>query len=138
MVGSRRAIENMHAPNTPHAFISIKTPRDVDALLPVNGSTVDILRLAFDDIDPKKQYPDGFQFRPGDVPFDVDMASQVWDFVNKLPDECIIIVHCDAGLSRSPGLAAGLSKILNDDDAEFFNNHYPNMLVYRTIVASHK
>ena len=137
MFCSRRVIESLgnSLKGIPHAFISIKTPSDdTNPMIPIcPGSTLDILRLAFDDVDPK-QYPEGFQFRSGVTPFNDTMASEVWDFIDNLPDDCTVYVHCDAGLSRSPGLAAGLSKILNNDDAGYFENAYPNMLVYRTII----
>lgn len=45
-----------------------------------------------------------------------------------------IILHCDAGVSRSPGVAAALSKSLLGDDAEFFRRYRPNMRVYRTLL----
>jgi predicted protein tyrosine phosphatase len=140
MFGSRRAIENLadKLKGVPHAFISIKTPKDGDAMIPVTEDTAGILRLAFDDIDPKQHYPDGFKFRLGDTPFDDAMASEVWKFIDDLPEECSVFIHCDAGLSRSPGLAAGLSKVLNDDDAGYFENAYPNMLVYNTIITNRK
>ena len=45
-----------------------------------------------------------------------------------------VVLHCDAGMSRSPGLAAALSKVLVGDDTEFFKRYRPNMRVYRTLL----
>lgn len=46
-----------------------------------------------------------------------------------------IIVHCDAGFSRSPAVAAALSRWLNGDDGIFFGPGYcPNRHVYRTMM----
>jgi predicted protein tyrosine phosphatase len=46
-----------------------------------------------------------------------------------------IVVHCDAGASRSPAVGAALARVLNGDDAEFFAGRYrPNMRVYRMML----
>lgn len=47
-----------------------------------------------------------------------------------------LIVHCEAGVSRSAGLAAALMKFYNDDDMPIFNNpkYCPNMTVYRMVL----
>ena len=46
-------------------------------------------------------------------------------------------MHCDAGKSRSPAVAAALARVLDGDDAHFFGGRYtPNMRVYRTLLES--
>lgn len=45
-----------------------------------------------------------------------------------------IIVHCDAGISRSAGVAAALNKYFNGRDQFYFDNYCPNMHVYRTLL----
>ena len=46
-----------------------------------------------------------------------------------------ILVHCDAGWSRSPAVAAALTKsLLGQDDSHLFKAKSPNMLVYRTLL----
>lgn len=45
-----------------------------------------------------------------------------------------MVLHCDAGMSRSPGVAAALSKVLVGDDSQFFKRYRPNMRVYRTLL----
>jgi len=44
-----------------------------------------------------------------------------------------IIVQCDAGRSRSAGVAAAIKKYFDGDDTQFFDDPYyrPNMLCYR-------
>ena len=44
-----------------------------------------------------------------------------------------IIVHCDAGISRSAGVAAGIMKALTGDDSPIFDSprYRPNMWCYR-------
>lgn len=48
----------------------------------------------------------------------------------------LIIVQCEAGQSRSAGVAAALMKYFWNDDTTIFNNHKytPNMLCYRTML----
>ncbi len=42
---------------------------------------------------------------------------------------------CDAGMSRSPAVAAALGRVLNGDDSSFFAGRYrPNMRVYRMML----
>ena len=45
-----------------------------------------------------------------------------------------IVVHCEGGLSRSPGVAAALQKIMEGDDTEWFKSKTPNSLVYSLIL----
>ncbi|HVH42669.1 MAG TPA: hypothetical protein VM925_10005 [Labilithrix sp.] len=48
-----------------------------------------------------------------------------------------IVIHCDAGISRSAAVAAALSRALRGDDTEFFTGKYkPNMRVYRLLLDS--
>jgi D-serine deaminase-like pyridoxal phosphate-dependent protein len=50
-----------------------------------------------------------------------EQADQVAAFVKQHKDEVrLIILHCDAGLSRSPGMADALSRALNSDDSFYF------------------
>ena len=61
-----------------------------------------------------------------------DDAKRVADFVCDHGDTKII-VHCDAGISRSAGVAAAILKYLTDDDSAIFDSHryHPNMWCYR-------
>lgn len=46
------------------------------------------------------------------------------------------IVHCDAGISRSSGVAAAILKAKTGDDSQIFNNpkYRPNMRCYRIVL----
>ena len=64
-----------------------------------------------------------------------DDAKKVHWFVERhrhLP----IIVQCDAGVSRSAGVAGALMKHYNGDDSEIFDNpkYRPNMRCYRMVL----
>jgi predicted protein tyrosine phosphatase len=65
-------------------------------------------------------------------------AEKIISFVNKYVNEVDkIIVHCEAGVSRSAGVCAALMQIINGDDMEIFNNpkFCPNMTCYRAIMT---
>ena len=48
------------------------------------------------------------------------------------------IVQCDAGISRSAGVAAALMKYFNGDDSPIFDNpqYCPNMRCYRMVLEA--
>ena len=67
--------------------------------------------------------------------FDETYAEQILDFVDSYRDNIdLIVVHCEAGISRSSATAGALSLILNKTDQYFFDNYLPNALVYRKII----
>lgn len=64
-------------------------------------------------------------------------ASDILDFVEKSKEAIdLLIVACEAGISRSAGTAAALGKIyLGSDDFVFESERYrPNIFIYRTIL----
>lgn len=66
--------------------------------------------------------------------FDEGMAKSVKEFMVRNAAAKTVIVNCEAGISRSAGVAAALSKVLTRDDEEFFRRYVPNRLVYRKII----
>ena len=88
-----------------------------------------VLRLEFGDVDaPSSVAPH----------FTDTHAKQILDFVEaKHPYLDLLVIHCQAGLSRSPGVGAAISRIFNGHDGGFFETKYPNRLVYRTILETH-
>ena len=64
-------------------------------------------------------------------------AKNVAKFIKEIGEEHdILIVHCDAGISRSSGVAAAIMKYLYNDDTPIFNNplYQPNMRCYRLVL----
>ena len=64
-------------------------------------------------------------------------ADNICGFVNRIKDKVErIIVHCEAGVSRSAGVGAAIMKFLNGDDMPIFNNgrFRPNMTCYRIVL----
>lgn len=67
-------------------------------------------------------------------------ARMIVDFVSKWSNKVnLVIVHCEAGISRSAGVCAALMKIFNGDDFEIFDNsrYAPNMTCYRAVLESY-
>lgn len=129
IVYSRKLVESTPPPTVPHLFISITTSPMDEAKIPESPACLGILRLAFFDSDlpPEMDGPDGL-FSPLD-------ARRIWDFVLPSREQLgCIVLHCNMGVSRSPGVAAALCKALGGDDAEFFSRYSPNMRVYRILL----
>lgn len=137
-VYSRSDIQRLSPPfGTPHIFISISTPGDDGAKIETNEYTLGILRLWFYDFDtPFYDHVQERMIEESEL-FNVKQAEQILEFVNKHPTAGRIIVHCDMGWSRSPAVAAALSKIMTNDDMIFFKRYDPNMRVYRTLINTH-
>ena len=113
-----------HKFHFPHLLISISAPNDKPKL-PKNKNRIATLSLEFHDFD--RQY-DGFKL------FSKEDALNVFEFLKQNKDIKNIVIHCDAGISRSPAIAAALAKIFNGDDSKYFEKYLPNMLVYKTMI----
>ena len=107
----------------PHIWISITDPKSERAVVPHNKNCKGILRLRFHDVDLKRaiEYytPDVMQelLDSGYVFFDKDHAQKIIDFVSQHKDDVeLICVHCEAGISRSAGIAAAVGLWLNERD----------------------
>ena len=130
IVTSRRETELMPAHSVPWAAISITDTDASDARMPTRNR-VGLLRLKFDDITSPMQYWTAFS--TDDARRVLEFADSIWDKVE------ILHVHCEAGISRSAGVAVALSNIYFGHDATFFLPPYrPNPLVYNTIFDLHQ
>jgi predicted protein tyrosine phosphatase len=110
----------------PRAAISITSGHAHPVLSKANR--VGLLRLVFDDI----TQPDMPQsFTPALAAEILDFVASVWDKAETL------LIHCDVGLSRSPAVAAALSRIYYGDDGRWFELDFPNPLVYKLLVETH-
>jgi predicted protein tyrosine phosphatase len=131
-VYSRQAVERVAPHEAPHIIISITSAPDDLAQLRANDQCLGILRLSF--IDADERAPPIF----GGELFSRNQAIQIWSFVERhRGDVRRIVVHCDAGISRSPAVAAALARVLNGNGDEFFSGPYlPNRLVYRLLLET--
>lgn len=97
---------------------------------PENGIQ-SILELCFADAD--RPGPDvyGREADVSDLMSETD-GRKIAAFISQNKDFDILI-HCDAGISRSAGVAGAILKYFTNDDASIFDNpyYYPNMWCYR-------
>jgi predicted protein tyrosine phosphatase len=87
-----------------------------------------ILRLNFTDITE--------QGDPSDVLFSEDHARAIREFIDSWPGAPKIVVHCHAGISRSPGVALGLCDIRGWATAELERSHPGWNRLVRTALAA--
>lgn len=110
------------------AAISITTEGDFPTLSDVNREG--LLQLMFaDTADPDRTDS-----------FTASQAAELLDFVEQVWDRAeVLLIHCEAGMSRSPGVAAAaLSRIYYGDDGPWGGYDFPNSLVYQRLVDGHQ
>lgn len=132
----KRKIHNIENTLTEkHSIISVYTPFSEPANILKNKNTEKILFTSFDDYDTIIDNYEEFWGRK-QILFSAVNAKEIIDFWNEINSK-LLIVHCEAGVSRSPAIAAALTKINEEDDNFYFKNYRPNSLVYRTILNYH-
>ena len=89
-----------------------------------------VLKLKFDDVTEGSSF--GFCITDEDAAAILAFVLNVKDTVQRL------IVHCEAGVSRSAGVAAAIMKVLYGDDMPIFNNtqYCPNMTCYKKVLLA--
>jgi len=135
----RSEIENGIDIAEPYVLISISTPVkmvhphahlfDEDhagAMLPPDEFRLEVLRLRFDDYD---DWPIGLtdRQRAHVALYSPEQAAQVAAFVKGW--QVNFVIHCDAGISRSQGMANAIHDHL-DVPVKHFRPGMPNRLVY--------
>ncbi len=155
---SRQAMEEFKSDEN-HIVISISDPNSEK--VKISSKPFDILSLQFHDVDKPlvardkctackgtgylpeyKNINDGHCYRCTtmlDIKLFTDaQAKEILSFIelrkNNNGKEEMIVVHCEAGISRSAGVAGALSLIYNGSDQYYFDKFLPNMLVYRKIL----
>ncbi len=97
VVLSREEAER-YEPSLKEICISISDPDAEPA--DVSARFVAVLRLNFDDVTQRGE--------PSDILFAQDHAGAITEFLDNWPDAERVMVHCNMGVSRSPGVALGL------------------------------
>lgn len=112
------------------AIVSITDVNTNDNVFDKNNKYLSgVCRVKFDDVDFGEENC-----------ITVDDAKKILSFVeSKIDKVSFIVVQCEAGISRSAGVCAGLMKIYNGDDFEIFDNprYAPNMSCYRMILETY-
>jgi len=110
----------------PHIVVSVSDPGSIPVTIPDNDRRRAVLRLAFED--------EGNSFSQ---PFGTGMAREILELVGKHRKRITaIVVGCEMGQSRSAGIAAGLSRLINGKDEYYFKHYSPNRHVYRTLIEA--
>jgi predicted protein tyrosine phosphatase len=127
------------APDEPYILVSVTDPNSDAATFAQSSHLRAVLRLQFHDIagvtNPiLKPFADSNEVAMSD-----EDGSSVVAFVRRfVPNEAqFVVVHCEAGISRSAGIAAAVSKIWNGADNFYFERYLPNSWVYRQVLAHH-
>lgn len=139
-VFSRRDMQfYMHFPDkfydniTPSMVISINSSDEpcLKIIKTLQNKINYVLSLQFDDIEPG-DYEEKYL-----VLMSKEDAKKIADFVNLHKHNVnTIIVHCDAGVSRSAGVCAAIMKAITGDDMKIFNNKefFPNIYCYKLVL----
>jgi len=134
------AVKYCHkAHSTPAVIISISDPNMLYTTRPFcseDNRVRSILPLSFCDADTPGKDVYGNDTSESDL-MSTEDAQKVVRFVHRNSDKRII-VHCDAGISRSAGVGAAIAKEMLGDDAEFFDSgkYCPNMWCYRKTLSA--
>jgi predicted protein tyrosine phosphatase len=124
---SRGEVERPNAEKDPHIIISISDTVAERADVKDNPNTLDVLFLAFHDIDYARE---GFDL------FSESQADEILTFFQRYRKEAkTIIAHCNMGQCRSPGVIAALQRIEIGNDSEWFKRKTPNRRVYSLILG---
>ena len=131
IVVPRGIMKGMDPPDEQYGIISISTwESDAVRMTLPEGSVLHrgSLRLFFADIDRPCEQNEKVIFSQRD-------AKAIWSFVEGLRASGVglLLLHCDAGNSRSPAVAAAISKVYDGDDSHWFHRYNPNRYVFRTL-----
>ena len=118
-------------PDVPYLVVSITDPEREEAALAGSPNRRAVLRLSFHD----KSGPRAAVL--GKIALTTADAQAILDFVEAHRHEVTLIVcQCEAGISRSAGIAAALSRIVQDEDDFFFEHYAPNDYIYKTLLEA--
>ncbi|HEY3449460.1 MAG TPA: hypothetical protein VGK67_24105 [Myxococcales bacterium] len=110
-----------------HVVVSIRDPDRKPARIKKDRKLRDVLALAFDDAEPGARFllPETIRLMT------LQDAKVIWAFVDKHKAAVpVLVVHCEMGMSRSPAVAAAITRGLGGDDDHFFREYLPNRFVY--------
>lgn len=123
----------------PYIVISIHSTGSSPANITNHSACLGILPICFDDV-PYDINTDRVQCKT----ISEDQANQIWTFVNYhlncnkdiLQQKAeLILIHCDAGVCRSPAIAAAIDLVYSGNNDKWFKPPYlPNKKVYTTML----
>lgn len=139
---SRGLAENKETHITvPYIVISISSHGERSANIPVSNSCLDILHIKFDDVSSKEE----IEFNHCTIAISDEDARNILEFVERYKkDVNDMIIHCEAGISRSPGVGLALNQIFNGKGSERkyiiseFGLNNANLFVRDTVLNIYK
>jgi len=118
----------------PHVVISIQDPSHEFVKLSEQEARQDWLGLKFHDLD-DIFIPELYGVQTNAVIFTKVDGLRILNFYNEWKNKVdLLIIHCVAGVSRSPAIGAALLRIDGQLDFDMFKRYRPNMHVYRTML----
>lgn len=134
IVTDRFGIEAGVLVRSAYIVISIHDPDRAKPKVKKQSGLRAVLQLAFDDAEPMGK---AFELAAKITPMLPEQAEQIVRFVEKHKASVgAIVVHCEAGMSRSPAVAAALCKGMGGDDRSFWRDYQPNGHVYRLMLEA--
>jgi predicted protein tyrosine phosphatase len=125
VVLSREEAE-LYEPRGKEICISISDPDASPAR--VSSRFAAVLRLNFNDVIERGE--------PSDILFAEDHAREIREFLDAWPKAERVMVHCNAGVSRSPGVALGLCDIRGWATAALERSHPGWNRLVRSVIAT--
>lgn len=108
-----------------HIVISVCNKNSTHPDIPLSSSTVDVLKLKFDDV------------RSGKNAISYRDAQKIVNFYRKNSKVPCVVVQCDVGISRSAAIAAAIAKYSTGSDYIVSDGSYiPNSLVFETLMRA--
>lgn len=134
LIRSRETIDQLpdYVIDRSYLLISIRDPNDSISLVTPKIQPFNIVRLEFHDIGGScPKCPPGSNY----TVYSPEMAVEVANAIHSLPktNVRIIVCQCEAGISRSAGMAMAMMESFGQDSSVIWNNrrYFPNHWVYR-------
>ncbi len=120
----------------PYAVLSSTDPQGTHPKIAPSEQLRALLTLQFSDVDrvlPRLQAKSAYvrSCTP-------EIARRIAAFVQaqRAQGVRLFVIHCEAGMSRSAGVAAALSQFYNGDEFFFLHHYRPNVLVREMVLAA--
>lgn len=118
--------------HTPHVVISATDHRSSHPSIQINDNTLGLVRVKFDDVTEDDQHYKSISSKEADI-----IYHAYYTYRDYLP---VYIINCDAGISRSAGVASALSLLEYGCDSNYEHltpsEPHPNRTVFHSILRS--
>jgi len=129
VMSRNEAVKYTHQAVIPKTLlISICSAYEEEPSFAQNRNILGIVHLWFDDVG-----------KEGENAMTMEDAMVIWNAIRHHTSNTEqILVHCEAGISRSAGVCAGIQKVLTNGDWQIFDNprYKPNMHCYNMMLKA--